>query len=342
MVKLEIKDVYEETLKAVQKHFGGVEETCFESPANSSCNVFIFPEIKGERDPGILCKYDDGCFYLSTNEEGYVAEVFRERTLDIRSNDNKSSCPDVSFKISTPSEIEDLKDFFYYSTDYTNDDFLLVDKTKFVKTTMADLIENVFLAIFINREAYLVDLKYYLEADTELAKTLRGAFSSKNIYEYFNKNVGKPSDFFKKQRSELKQFKKFGSNKKDIMFETFNDINSLGPADLISLEITLNNFIIRLKEDVPYSFFRQIVLKTTLYEKMEKALDSKNPLENLMAISFKAPSDRYHRLRYAFTMNALSQEIKNLSAQLPHIKAPSPQKVHAEMIKRIDTIKNLL
>ncbi|HQM86115.1 MAG TPA: hypothetical protein PLD55_15655, partial [bacterium] len=119
-------------------------------------------------------------------------------------------------------------------------------------------------------------------------------------------------------------------------------VSSLSTYDFFALEAVIPSFIVRLKKDVPYSFFRELVLKTALYDKMEKALHSKSPLEKIMAISFKAPSDRYHRLRYAFTTNALSQEIKNLSSHLNHVNVSSPEKVRSEMIKRIDMIKKLL
>jgi len=244
--------------------------------------------------------------------------------------------------LSTPEEVEDLKDFFYHSTDHIDENNFLVDKTKLVKTTMADLVENVFVPVFLDETVYLLDLKYINEAKTKLSETLKGAFGVKDKFKYLVDHISSPGEFFKKHIKELKKFKTFGSDKRDILFSSFNTASSLSTYDFFALEAVIPSFIVRLKKDVPYSFFRELVLKTALYDKMEKALHSKSPLEKFMAISFKAPSDRYHRLRYAFTTNALSQEIKNLSSHLNHVNAPSPELVRDEMIKRIDMIKKLL
>lgn len=341
MTKLEKKDTFKEILKSVVQNFNGSVELISESTHRDRYGIFMEPKIKGEKLPGVLCQYNNGEFELNTCEEGLFGDLYSDGTFEIRNND-ADLCPITIFHLSTPEEVEDLKDFFYHSTDHIDEDYLLVDKTKFVKTAMSDLIEDVFVPVFLDNVVYLLDLKYILEADTEPSKTLKGAFGIKNTFRYFVNNLPAPEEFFRKHIKELKNFKTFGTNKRDVIFSSFNTASSMSTNDLFHFEITIPSFIIRLKKDVPYSFFREIVLKTKLYEKMDRALKRKNPLENLMAISFKAPSDRYHRLRYAFTLNLLSQKIRNLGSCLAEKNSSAPEKAKAEMTGRINKIKELL
>jgi hypothetical protein len=340
MTKLQKKDTFQEILKSVVQNFNGSVELISESTHRDRFSIFMESEIKGENHPGILCEYNNGEFELSTYEEGFFGDLFSDGTFEIRYND-ADSYPSIMLNLSTPEEVEDLKDFFYYSTDHIDENYYLVDKTEFVKTTMADLIEDVFVPVFLDNTVYLLDLKYILESETELSKTLKGAFGVRNTFQYLLNNLPTPEEFFRKHIKELKKFETFGTNKRDVIFSSLNTASSMSTGDLFHFEITIPSFIIRLKKDVPYSFFRELVLKTTLYSKIEKALHSKTPLEKFMAISFKAPSDRYHRLRYAFTMNSLSQEIRNLSSNLANINSSSPEKVRGEMAGRINKIKEL-
>ena len=142
--------------------------------------------------------------------------------------------------------------------------------------------------------------------------------------------------------SRIEHFETFGNNKKDVILLSLNDFDAMTSNDILSLEIKIPSYVVRLKENVPYSFFVEIVKNTVINGQIKDTISEEFSLKQFLNIEFMAPKNKYDRLFYAFSVNIKEEHLRQMCDKFSDTSNCLPEKLLNninERIKRIHQVR---